>query len=565
MVENKKNLRFKGNVNADTNSKSVNRNNGENQKGTQNYFQTVNQRKEPREVVFDSGNEKQVAYNLNQQLRIQQLKRNEMQQDFYQQRAPQAKPNLHPQNRVQTTGSQNLKEQPTQNPQNNPNKAPAQQISFQKPSEIPKQQETPQTIPQKPPVSPKTNPETQKPQVTEQPKSEPQKTENKPKEQPKPQTNEKPKSEPQKTENKPKEQPKQEKVEKPKETEKKQETQKEAEKPKEEPKQEKTETKPKNNENKEETKTKKETNKKENKKSKNKKDKSKKDKKSSNSKKNTKSEEEQDVDSLVSHFVPGYKENIAVQLENVSLSFKVSNDKIDNLKEYVIRTIKRNKEKTRKFKALDNISVKIYQGEKVGLIGYNGAGKSTLLRIIAGVYEPDEGTVTTNGIIAPLLSLGAGFDYNYSGRENIFLNGAILGYTEDFLKSKYDEIVEFSELEEFIDFPVKNYSSGMQAKLGFSIATVVNPDILIIDEILSVGDVKFQKKSSDKIKSLMGSGTTVLLVSHSIQQIRNLCDKALWIEHGKVVAYDEVNKVCDAYLKAAESATKDELKNIKLE
>lgn len=554
MVENKKNLRFKGNVNADTDSKSVNRNNGENQKGTQNYFQTVNQRKEPREVVFDSGNEKQVAYNLNQQLRIQQLKRNEMQQDFYQQRAPQAKPNLHPQNRVQTTGSQNLKEQPTQNPQNNLNKAPTQQISFQKPSKIPKQQETPQTIPQKPPVTPKTNPETQKPQVTEQPKPEPQKTENKPKEQPI-----------QEKVEKPKEQPKPQVNEKPKETEKKQETQKEAEKPKEEPKQEKTETKPKNNKNKEETKTKKETNKKENKKSKDKKDKSKKDKKSSNSKKDTKSEEEQDVDSLVSHFVPGYKENIAVQLENVSLSFKVSNDKIDNLKEYVIRTIKRNKEKTRKFKALDNISVKIYQGEKVGLIGYNGAGKSTLLRIIAGVYEPDEGTVTTNGIIAPLLSLGAGFDYNYSGRENIFLNGAILGYTEDFLKSKYDEIVEFSELEDFIDFPVKNYSSGMQAKLGFSIATVVNPDILIIDEILSVGDVKFQKKSSDKIKSLMGSGTTVLLVSHSIQQIRNLCDKALWIEHGKVVAYDEVNKVCDAYLKAAESATKDELKNIKLE
>ena len=560
MVENKKNLRFKGNVNADTNSKSVNRNNGENQKGTQNYFQTVNQRKEPREVVFDSGNEKQVAYNLNQQLRIQQLKRNEMQQDFYQQRAPQAKPNLHPQNKVQTTGSQNLKEQPTQNPQNNLNKAPAQQISFQKPSEIPKQQETPQTIPQKPPVSPKTNPETQKPQVSEQPKPEPQKTEKKPKEQPKQEKVEKPKE----TEKKPKEQPKPQVNEKLKETENKQETQKEAEKPKEEPKQEKTETKPKNNENKEETKTKKETNKKENKKSKDK-DKSKKDKKSSNSKKDTKSEEEQDVDSLVSHFVPGYKENIAVQLENVSLSFKVSNDKIDNLKEYVIRTIKRNKEKTRKFKALDNISVKIYQGEKVGLIGYNGAGKSTLLRIIAGVYEPDEGKVKTNGIIAPLLSLGAGFDYNYSGRENIFLNGAILGYTEDFLKSKYDEIVEFSELEEFIDFPVKNYSSGMQAKLGFSIATVVNPDILIIDEILSVGDVKFQKKSSDKIKSLMGSGTTVLLVSHSIQQIRNLCDKALWIEHGKVVAYDEVNKVCDAYLKAAESATKDELKNIKLE
>lgn len=273
----------------------------------------------------------------------------------------------------------------------------------------------------------------------------------------------------------------------------------------------------------------------------------------------------QDIDELVSLFVPEYKEKIAVELKNVSLSFKISNDKIDNLKEYVIRTLKRNKEKSKKFKALDDVSFKIYQGEKVGLIGFNGAGKSTILKIVSGVYDCDEGEVTTNGIIAPLLSLGAGFDYNYSGKDNIFLNGAILGYTEDFLKSKYDEILEFSELEEFINFPVKNYSSGMLAKLGFSIATVVNPDILIIDEILSVGDVKFQKKSNDKIKSLMGSGTTVLLVSHSIQQIRNLCDKALWINKGKVVAFDEVNKVCDAYLKAAENANKNQLKNIKLE
>lgn len=273
----------------------------------------------------------------------------------------------------------------------------------------------------------------------------------------------------------------------------------------------------------------------------------------------------QDVDNLVSQFIPDYHEKVAIELKNVSLSFKITNDKIDNLKEYVIRTIKRNKEKSRKFKALDNVSFKIYQGEKVGVIGFNGAGKSTLLKIVSGVYDCDSGEVTTNGIIAPLLSLGAGFDYNYSGKDNIFLNGAILGYTEDFLKSKYDEILEFSELEEFINFPVKNYSSGMLAKLGFSIATVVNPDILIIDEILSVGDVKFQKKSNDKIKSLMGSGTTVLLVSHSIQQIRNLCDKALWINEGKVVAFDEVNKVCDAYLKAAENASKDQLKNIKLE
>ena len=214
----------------------------------------------------------------------------------------------------------------------------------------------------------------------------------------------------------------------------------------------------------------------------------------------------QDVDNLVSQFIPDYHEKVAIELKNVSLSFKITNDKIDNLKEYVIRTIKRNKEKSRKFKALDNVSFKIYQGEKVGVIGFNGAGKSTLLKIVSGVYDCASGEVTTNGIIAPLLSLGAGFDYNYSGKDNIFLNGAILGYTEDFLKSKYDEI-----------------------------------------------------------KSLMGSGTTVLLVSHSIQQIRNLCDKALWINEGKVVAFDEVNKVCDAYLKAAENASKDQLKNIKLE
>ena len=176
----------------------------------------------------------------------------------------------------------------------------------------------------------------------------------------------------------------------------------------------------------------------------------------------------QDVDNLVSQFIPDYHEKVAIELKNVSLSFKITNDKIDNLKEYVIRTIKRNKEKSRKFKALDNVSFKIYQGEKVGVIGFNGAGKSTLLKIVSGVYDCDSGEVTTNGIIAPLLSLGAGFDYNYSGKDNIFLNGAILGYTEDFLKSKYDEILEFSELEEFINFPVKNYSSGMLAKLGFS-------------------------------------------------------------------------------------------------
>ncbi len=270
-----------------------------------------------------------------------------------------------------------------------------------------------------------------------------------------------------------------------------------------------------------------------------------------------------DVDSLISDLVPGSEKSLSVEVNNVSLSFEMGNDKIDNLKEYVIRSIKRNKEKRSRFQALKDISFKIYKGEKVGIIGYNGAGKSTLLNVITGIYPPESGEVKTYGRISPLLALGAGFDHNYSGRENIYLNGAILGYDKDFLKSKYDEIVEFSELEEFIDFPVKNYSSGMLAKLGFSIATIVEPDILIIDEVLGVGDVNFQKKSSDKIRSLMDKGTTVLLVSHSIPQIRQLCDKAIWIDQGRIVEIGEVNEVCNHYLKDAEKATKAQLKDIR--
>ena len=256
-------------------------------------------------------------------------------------------------------------------------------------------------------------------------------------------------------------------------------------------------------------------------------------------------------------------DNIAIELRNVSLSFKIGNDKIDNLKEYVIRTIKRNKEKKKIFKATDNVSFKIYKGEKVGLIGYNGAGKSTLLKIISGVYSPDEGDVIINGNIAPLLSLGAGFDKNYSGRENIFLNGAILGYNEEFLKEKYDEILEFSELGSFIDLAVKNYSSGMLSKLGFSIATIVDPDILILDEVLGVGDITFRKKSEEKLKSLMESNTTVLLVSHSIPEVRSICDKAIWIENGKVREIGEVNHICDKYTLEAKNASKEKTKKLK--
>ncbi|SEL15791.1 lipopolysaccharide transport system ATP-binding protein [Methanobrevibacter gottschalkii] len=269
------------------------------------------------------------------------------------------------------------------------------------------------------------------------------------------------------------------------------------------------------------------------------------------------------VDEIIKKIFPDYKNEISIELENVDLTFEVCDDKIDNLKERVIRTLKRNKSKTRKFQALQNISFKIYKGEKVGIIGYNGAGKSTLLNVITGIYPPDNGNVITHGNISPLLSLGAGFDYNYSGARNIFLNGAILGYSKKFLQNKFDEIVEFSELGEFINYPIKNYSSGMLAKLGFSIATIVEPDILIIDEILGVGDVNFQRKSADKIQSLMDGGTTVLLVSHSIPQVRDLCDKAIWIDNGCVREIGEVNQVCDNYIKDSEKASKVQLQNIR--
>ena len=259
------------------------------------------------------------------------------------------------------------------------------------------------------------------------------------------------------------------------------------------------------------------------------------------------------------------EDNIAIELKNVSLSFKIGKDKIDNLKEYVIRTINRTKEKKTLFKATDNVSFKIYKGEKVGIIGFNGAGKSTLLKIISGVYTPDEGEVIINGNIAPLLSLGAGFDKNYSGKENVFLNGAILGYNEKFLKEKYDEILEFSELGEFINLPVKNYSSGMLSKLGFSIATIVEPDILILDEVLGVGDITFKKKSKEKLKSLMASNTTVLLVSHSINEIRSICDKAIWIEKGRVKAVGEVNNICNQYEEEAKNVSKEKTKKLKVQ
>ena len=194
--------------------------------------------------------------------------------------------------------------------------------------------------------------------------------------------------------------------------------------------------------------------------------------------------------------------DVMIEVNHLAMEFKVSKDKIDTLKEYVIRTLKRTKKDHEKIRILDDVSFKIYEGERVGILGFNGAGKSTLLRIIAGIYEPTEGEIKINGKIAPLLELSAGFDKNYTGKNNVFLNGALLSMDENFIKEKYDEIVEFSELGEHINYPVKNYSKGMRAKLGFSIATLINPEILIIDEILAVGDIKFRKKSSEKIRSI---------------------------------------------------------------
>ena len=270
------------------------------------------------------------------------------------------------------------------------------------------------------------------------------------------------------------------------------------------------------------------------------------------------------VDDALNDLIDDYSNEVSISVKNISMEFKVSKDKIDTLKEYFIRTVKRNKSESEIITALDDVSFEIPKGDRVGIIGFNGAGKSTLLKVLAGVYDATEGTIEAKGKIAPLLELGAGFDSNYTGKDNIFLNGAFLGYSEEFLKEKYDEILEFSELGDAINYHVKTYSSGMRAKLAFSIATIVEPDILIIDEILSVGDIKFRKKSADKIRSLINSGITVLLVSHSVGQIRDLCNKAIWIDEGKLKMYGEVNEVCDAYVKAASKATKDQLENIQL-
>ncbi len=238
-----------------------------------------------------------------------------------------------------------------------------------------------------------------------------------------------------------------------------------------------------------------------------------------------------------------------IKANHITVCYRMPHDKIQSIKEYLVALIKR-KLQYEEFYALQDVSFEIKKGEVVGIVGNNGAGKSTLLKVISGILKPTNGSVSLEGNVVPMLELGSGFDYDLTGRENVFLNGAILGYSESFLKEKYDEIVAFSELGEFIDIPVRNYSSGMVMRLAFSIASMVSPDILIVDEILAVGDAAFQEKSYARMTDLMSQGTTVLLVSHNLEQIRNLCDRVIWLDHGKIVAVGDTQEICDRYRNA---------------
>lgn len=238
--------------------------------------------------------------------------------------------------------------------------------------------------------------------------------------------------------------------------------------------------------------------------------------------------------------------NSIIRVENVSMRFRMANDRVTSIKEMVTKMLKRQVE-YKDFWVLKNVSFDVKRGEVIGLIGRNGAGKSTILKIISGILKPTEGSVYRGGGIVPMLELGSGFDYDLTGKENIYLNGAVLGYSKEFLESRYNDILEFSELGEFINTPIRNYSSGMLMRLAFSIATVVNPEILIVDEILSVGDENFQKKSHARMMELMAGGTTVLYVSHNLDQIREMCNRVVWLENHTVKMFGDVKEVCDAY------------------
>lgn len=238
--------------------------------------------------------------------------------------------------------------------------------------------------------------------------------------------------------------------------------------------------------------------------------------------------------------------DIAVKVENVSMMFNMSQEKVDNIKEYIIKMLK-HELMFHEFWALRDISFELEKGDSLGIVGLNGSGKSTLLKVIAGVLKPTKGRVTTVGSIAPLIELGAGFDEDLSAEENILLNGSILGYSKSYMMSRYEDIIHFAELEGFTNTALKNFSSGMKARLGFAIATMNIPDILILDEVLAVGDFKFQEKSLARTKEIIGAGTTVLFVSHSIEQVRKMCNKVLWLDHGQTVMFGNAEEVCSAY------------------
>ena len=240
-------------------------------------------------------------------------------------------------------------------------------------------------------------------------------------------------------------------------------------------------------------------------------------------------------------------EKYIVDVDDVTIRFNLASEKIDNLKEYFIKLVK-HELMFQEFLALKNVSLKVKPGEAWGLIGVNGSGKSTLLKTICGILKPYKGTVTTRGTIAPLIELGAGFDMKMTARENVFLNGTVLGHSRRFMQEHFDEIIDFAELWDFLDVPIKNFSSGMQARLGFAIATMVQPDILVVDEILSVGDYQFQQKCYDRMEKMMDGGTTLLYVSHDVKSVRKLCDHAIWLEHGVVRKLGLVDEVTDEYM-----------------
>ncbi|MDD6200260.1 MAG: ABC transporter ATP-binding protein [Firmicutes bacterium] len=241
------------------------------------------------------------------------------------------------------------------------------------------------------------------------------------------------------------------------------------------------------------------------------------------------------------------EKRVMIDADHVTIRFNLANQKVDNLKEYFIKLLKKEL-MFQEFLAVKDVSFRVHAGEAWGLIGRNGSGKSTMLKAISGILKPYRGTVTVNGSVAPLIELGAGFDPEMTARENIFLNGCVLGHSEKFMREHFDEIVEFAELQDFLDSPIKNYSSGMRARLGFAVATMVQPEILIVDEILAVGDYKFRQKCEKRMTQMLSGGTTLLYVSHSIDEVRRLCDHALWIDKGVARMQGEVNQVCDAYM-----------------